>query len=260
MDKPPRKTVEVLYFEGCPNHQQTSQLARDVVAELGVDATVEEVEVKTLEDAVRLRFLGSPNVHVDGVDIEPAARSSRAYGFACRTYGQAAVPPRELLVAALREKRRAPSSGGAGWRRTLATLPGAVALLLPVGTCPACWPAYAGLLSPLGMSFLLYDRYLLPVAAALLGGALASLAYRARSRRGYRAFWLGLVGSLVGLGGKFVLSSDPLLYMGLGLVVVAAGWNAWPLDVASVSCAGCAPQEGRAWTTRAHAMMRSEHE
>ena len=79
MDKAPRKTVAVLYFEGCPNHRQTVELARNVVAELGVDAAVEEFEVKTLEDAVRLRFLGSPSVQVDGADIEPGARASTAY-------------------------------------------------------------------------------------------------------------------------------------------------------------------------------------
>ncbi|HEY2389042.1 MAG TPA: hypothetical protein VGK30_18970 [Candidatus Binatia bacterium] len=91
----------MLYVEGCASHQQTVVLAHEVLAALRVDGTVEEVEVKTLEDAARLRFLGSPSVQVDGVDIEPAARSSIAYGVACRTYGAAAIPPRELLVAAL---------------------------------------------------------------------------------------------------------------------------------------------------------------
>lgn len=246
-----RNKVEVLYFEGCPNHRWAVELAREVVTELGVDAAVEEVEVKTLEDAERLRFLGSPSVHVDGVDIEPGARNSTAYAFACRTYGRAGAPPREMLAAALREVREARPAGsgkGRNWRAAWPTFPAVGALLLPVGTCPACWPAYAGFLSSIGLGFLLYGRYLLPVAATLLGGSLASLAYRARSRRGYGPFFLGVVSSLVALGGKFVLSSDPLLYTGLGLFVVAAGWNAWPLTkVASVSCERCAPQEGRVW-------------
>ena len=67
--------IEVLYFEGCPNHPPAVELAKSVVAELGVGALVEQVEVKTEADAKRLRFFGSPTVQVDGVDIEPGARA-----------------------------------------------------------------------------------------------------------------------------------------------------------------------------------------
>jgi mercuric ion transport protein len=254
MDKAPRQNVDVLYFEGCPNHQRTVELARDVVAELGVDAAVEELEVKTLEDAVRLRFLGSPSVQVDGVDIDPAARASTAYAFACRTYDGAGVPPRRLLVEAL---GRAPASTGDqagargdGWRRSLPTVAGAVALLLPVGTCPACFPAYAAVLSALGLPFLLDRRYVLPIAAVLLATALSSLAYRARSRRGFGPFLVGVVGSVVAVIGKFALTSDPFLYVGLSVLVAAATWNAWPQkDASPPSCATCAPREAEAGRT-----------
>ncbi len=61
--------VRVLYFNGCPNHQKTVELAADVVRELGVDANVEEVEVKGPEDAKQVRFLGSPTVQVNGEGI-----------------------------------------------------------------------------------------------------------------------------------------------------------------------------------------------
>lgn len=94
--------VQVLFFEGCPNHQPTVQLAREVVAELGLDAQVEEVEVRTSEDVSRLRFLGSPTVLVNGIDIEPSARSRTDFGFCCRTFGGSGMPPRALLTEALR--------------------------------------------------------------------------------------------------------------------------------------------------------------
>lgn len=93
--------VQVLYFEGCPNYKRTVQLARDVIRDLGLHVAVEEVEVSSIEDAERLRFLGSPTVLVNSVDIEPSARSSTAYAFACRTYAGAGTPPRELLIEAL---------------------------------------------------------------------------------------------------------------------------------------------------------------
>ena len=254
MDKTPRKNVAVLYFEGCPNHRQTVELARNVVAELAVDAAVEELEVKTLEDAVRLRFLGSPSVQVDGVDIEPAVRASTAYAFACRTYNGASVPPRILLVEALgggpASTGDQPGAWGDGWRRSLPTVAGAVALLLPVGTCPACFPAYAAVLSALGLPFLLDQRYVLPIAAMLLATALSSLAYRARSCRGFGPFFVGVVGSVVAVIGKFALVSDPFLYVGLSVLVAAATWNAWPQkDASPPSCATCAPQEGEAGRT-----------
>lgn len=94
--------VEVLYFEGCPHYEATIDLVRDVLTETGVDADVREVEVRDHEEATRLRFLGSPSVRVAGVDIEPGARSSSDFALGCRIYQGSGVPPRALLVAALR--------------------------------------------------------------------------------------------------------------------------------------------------------------
>ena len=94
--------IEVLFFEGCPNHGSTVQLVRDVTAAQGVDAELVEVEVRSPEEATRLRFLGSPTVRVDGVDAEPAAHADRDVGLGCRIYTNGTgVPPRELLEAAI---------------------------------------------------------------------------------------------------------------------------------------------------------------
>jgi len=94
--------IEVLYFAGCPNHPATTDLVKDVVRELDLsDAVVEEVEVHDAEEAVRLRFLGSPSVHVDGIDVESEARASTAFAFGCRVYGRAGLPSREMVRAAL---------------------------------------------------------------------------------------------------------------------------------------------------------------
>ena len=94
--------IEVLFFEGCPNHGPTVQLLRDVTAAQGVGADLAEVEVRSPEEAARLRFLGSPTVLVDGVDAEPAAHADRGIGLCCRIYSDGTgVPPRELLEAAI---------------------------------------------------------------------------------------------------------------------------------------------------------------
>jgi hypothetical protein len=94
-------TVEVLFFEGCPNHVPTVQLAREVAAALGVAAEVREVAVETAEDAEALRFLGSPSVRVNGRDIEPDADGRTDFALSCRVYGSSGVPPRDWMLAAL---------------------------------------------------------------------------------------------------------------------------------------------------------------
>ena len=93
--------IQVLYFEGCPNHEPTVALVREVVAGLDLSAQVQEIEVTTQTDAERLRFLGSPTVQVNGVDMEPSARERTNYALSCRMYNGSGIPPRELLVAAL---------------------------------------------------------------------------------------------------------------------------------------------------------------
>ena len=93
--------IQILYFQGCPNHRPAVDLAGEVVAALEVNATIEEVEVKGPEDAAQLRFLGSPTILVDGVDVEPAARSRTDFGFSCRTYNGGGLPSRDMVVASM---------------------------------------------------------------------------------------------------------------------------------------------------------------
>jgi copper chaperone CopZ len=103
-----RIKIEILYFEGCPNHLPTAQLVRQVVAGLGLNAEVEEVELKNAEAAKEHRFLGSPSVQVNGVDIEPEARKRTDFGFSCRMYGASGVPLREWVESAIKEASRGP--------------------------------------------------------------------------------------------------------------------------------------------------------
>ena len=95
--------IEILYFEGCPNHGPTIDLVREVLDELVPRAEVREVPVESQESAEALRFVGSPTVRVNGLDIEPAARDKTAFALSCRMYGGMGVPRKELLVEALRE-------------------------------------------------------------------------------------------------------------------------------------------------------------
>lgn len=78
--------VELLYFEGCPNHLSAQRLVEQVAAELRLAPTIEFVEVADAEAAVALRFLGSPTVRVDGRDVEPGADERREFALSCRVY------------------------------------------------------------------------------------------------------------------------------------------------------------------------------
>ena len=93
--------VDVFFFGGCPNHEPTVELARRVVADLGVEAEVNEIPVESAEEAETRRFLGSPSVRVNGRDIEPGAHERSSYALSCRMYGDSGVPPRAWLVTAL---------------------------------------------------------------------------------------------------------------------------------------------------------------
>jgi hypothetical protein len=74
------------------------------------------------------------------------------------------------------------------WKQSLAMIPGVGISLLPKLTCPFCWPAYAGLLSSVGLGFRISAEYLLPVTAAFLVVAVGALALRANQRHGYWPF------------------------------------------------------------------------
>ena len=62
-------------------------------------------------------------------------------------------------------------------KQGLLALPGIGASLLPKVACPLCWPAYAGLLSSVGLTFLLSSTYLLALTASFLVIAVGALGY-----------------------------------------------------------------------------------
>jgi hypothetical protein len=67
--------IEIYYTAGCPNRHTTAKRVWEVLDELDLAAEVREVKVDP-KLAVS-GFLGSPTIHVNGVDIEPSARASK---------------------------------------------------------------------------------------------------------------------------------------------------------------------------------------
>jgi hypothetical protein len=97
--------VELLYFDGCPSSERFLPRLRELVAEAGVAEEVELRRVESVEAAVAERFLGSPTVRVDGVDVEPGAGERDDFGLKCRLYGTTeglrGTPPDEWVLGAL---------------------------------------------------------------------------------------------------------------------------------------------------------------
>ena len=96
-------TIDILYFESCPNYEITKALVRSAIDALGVRATIQPILVETPEAATEHGFLGSPTVRIDGVDIEPSARGRTDCGLTCRRYGAGGIPTVKMIIQALRE-------------------------------------------------------------------------------------------------------------------------------------------------------------
>lgn len=99
--------IEILYFDGCPNHRPAVERVKAIVKQEGVAAEISQVNVPDEATAQAVGFLGSPTIRIDGLDVEPLSRFSRKYGWMCRTYtdggGIEGLPSRELVRAAIRE-------------------------------------------------------------------------------------------------------------------------------------------------------------
>ncbi len=99
--------VEILYFEGCPNHKPTVERVRLILKQLGMNAELAEIEVPDAEAAKAVGFLGSPTIRVNGLDIDSVSRISTQTGFACRCYS-GGLPSEDMIRAALCEAQGQP--------------------------------------------------------------------------------------------------------------------------------------------------------
>ena len=99
--------IELLYFQGCPNHLPAMEMLREVLDLLCREDQIHQVEVRTQAEAEAIRFLGSPSIRINGSDIEPWACTAKDFSVSCRTYLDGAqrggVPSRELLRRAIME-------------------------------------------------------------------------------------------------------------------------------------------------------------
>jgi hypothetical protein len=98
-------TIEILYFDGCPNHEQLLEHLPRLLEREGIDAEITLHKVLDAEQAQRERFLGSPTIRVGGRDIDPGAAQRTDFGLQCRVYqtpeGLTGLPPDQWILDAL---------------------------------------------------------------------------------------------------------------------------------------------------------------
>ncbi|MBI2843907.1 MAG: MerC family mercury resistance protein [Armatimonadetes bacterium] len=244
--------VELTYDSDCPNVREARAQLLRAFARAGLPPKWQEWERANTESPDYAHAYGSPTILVNGRDVDGALPSQHAD--CCRLYAEKAghlrgVPSVETIASALLGANGISSRASGGqsgrngsWHRALTVLPAVVLAAIPKLACPACWPAYAGLLNSLGLGFVNYTRYLLPLTAIFLALALLALVYRANLRRGYGPFALGVLAATIVMVGKFIFTSDAVMYVGIALLIGASFWNSWPRrGTSNGSCPNCVP-------------------
>ncbi len=243
-------SVDFIYDPTCPNVAQARANLQAAFSQL--DAVPRWLEWDTTDPTTpdEFRELPSPTIWVNGRDVDTSAPAASGRG--CRIYVDgtvsSGVPSVALLVQALRQADDGASLAAAsgsrrgGWQRVLAVLPSLGIATVPVGLCPLCFAGYVGAFGAMGVGFLLERRYLMPLAAAALLLALGSLAWRARTRRGYGPLTLGVIGALVLWLGQFVANNVATTTLGATTLLIAAAWNVWPRAGQTNACAACEPR------------------
>ncbi len=179
--------IEVLYFDGCPNHKPAVGRVEEVLREEGVSAEVLEVNVSDASIAQKVGFLGSPSIRINGLDVEPEARATREYGMMCRTYAvngrREGLPSRDMLRRAIREANAGVSNSDSGPTTNKSK-------------SPTSWFAAGSVFAAIIASFCC----ILPIVFALTGFSIlgASAMFDA-----WRPYLLGLTFGLLGLGFYF---------------------------------------------------------
>lgn len=233
--------VELIYDADCPNVAATRSLLIKAFTRTGISARWREWERGAPDSPEYAKSYGSPTILVDGEDV--AGTGPVAGAGACRVYSDAhgtlsRTPSLEIVCSAL---LRASSAQPAKtrWQAMAASFPAVGTALMPKLACPLCFPAYAALLSALGLEFVDYTPYLLPLTAAFLTVAMGMLALQTRRTGNTAALVLGIIATMIVLIGKFYFESDWLTTGGVVLLVAAIFLGSRSRSAATAPCPAC---------------------
>lgn len=72
--------VKIISLEKCSATSETIAMVKETAKEMGIAIDFERVVVKSLEEAIEQRHIGSPTMQINGRDIDPQARDSEQFG------------------------------------------------------------------------------------------------------------------------------------------------------------------------------------
>ena len=208
--------IELIYSPDCPHVEPARRNLKEALLRARIHANYSEWSLGDADAPSYVHGYGSPTILVDGKDI-----GGELPGNCCRLYDGSGAPPVESLIRAFASSPRA-------WFHNAVAAPAVGAALLPKLACPACWPAYAALVSSLGLGFLIDSQYLFWLTTLMLLVAVFALGYRAGSRHGLAPMAVGLLSGITLLSGKFLWDLGWLSYAGVAGLLAAAVWNSWP--------------------------------
>ncbi len=77
--------IKFLYFESCPNAKPTLENLEQALKELNLNVEIEKLNVDTEEKAKQTKFLGSPSIYVNDLDLYTEKVPESSF-FGCRTF------------------------------------------------------------------------------------------------------------------------------------------------------------------------------
>ncbi len=234
--------VELIYDADCPNVTQARSMLIKAFTRTGVSARWKEWERSAPESPAYTNSFGSPTILVDGQDV--AATSAISGAGACRVYNDEAgklsrTPPLAAICTALSNAAPEQPPGKTRWQAFAASFPALGVAFLPKLTCPLCFPAYAALLSALGIEFVDYTPYLVPLTAIFLAIALGVLALQAKRSGNITALLIGTAAAAIVLIDKLYFDSTLLATAGVILLVIAILLGNRARSTTTPACPAC---------------------
>lgn len=98
--------IQLLHTKDCHAWQEAEKVLEEALQEAGLPVEYQVVLVTKDVQAEQIRFLGSPQITVAGVDVDPLAKNATRYSIAsCRPYlyqrKSYDYPPKEMILEAL---------------------------------------------------------------------------------------------------------------------------------------------------------------
>ena len=79
-----KRVVTVLQTDGWANTPRAVALVKEYAKKIKLDISVEQIVSKNQEDVQSYKFIGSPTIRINGLDVDPTARSVTQYGITWR--------------------------------------------------------------------------------------------------------------------------------------------------------------------------------